>query len=295
MSGVVLGFGPESRSQAGLRLAARLARTTGDTLVLCCIVHDSWESASMRDAHDVDAEWRSYLQETAREAVSEARAAVPDDIGVEDVVRAGRSVPAALVEEGVRRSADLLVVGSATVGSVGRIALGSTSDRLVHSSTVPVALAPRGYPEGGTIGRIVLAVDPSRGDVALTPHVSRLARRLGVAVEIVTFGVRPQRRSALGALADQGVYEAWRSDVAATHAEIKAALESGDDPVQVTGTRLVTDERWSGAVSSVEWAEDDLMVVGSSRHGQVARVFLGSTATRILRHSPVPVVVLPRR
>lgn len=295
MSGVVLGFGPESRSRAGLHLAARLARTTGDPLVLCCVVHDSWDAAGLRDAHDVDAEWRSYLQQSAREAVAEAREALSDDLAVEDVVRSGRSVPAALVEEGVRRAAELLVVGSATVGGVGRIALGSTSDRLVHSSTVPIALAPRGYPDGGPIGRIVLAVDPTRGDVALAPHVARLARSLGVPVEIVTFAVRPQHRSAMGVLADQGVYEAWKESVAQTHTEIRGALEAEQDPVSVSGTGLVTDERWSGALASVDWAEDDLLVVGSSRHGQVARVFLGSTATRILRHSPVPVVVLPRR
>ena len=38
----------------------------------------------------------------------------------------------------------------------------------------------------------------------------------------------------------------------------------------------------------------DLLVVGSSRHGPLARVFLGSTATKIVRASPVPVVVVPR-
>lgn len=295
MTGVVLGFGPESRSLAGLHLAARLARGTGDTLVLCCVVHDSFDAASLRDAHDVDAEWRSYLQTTAREAVEEARRALPDDITVEDVVRAGRSVPAALVEEGVRRSADLLVVGSASVGGVGRIALGSTSDRLVHSSRVPVALAPRGYPDGEPVDRVVLAVDPSRQDVALVPEVCRLATRLGAEIEVVTFAVRPQRRSAMGALADQGVYGAWAKAVDDTHREIRTAIEGSKDSVGVSDMRLVTGDRWSSAIGSVEWTPTDLLVVGSSRHSPLASVFLGSTATRIVRHSPVPVVVLPRR
>jgi len=37
-----------------------------------------------------------------------------------------------------------------------------------------------------------------------------------------------------------------------------------------------------------------VLVVGSSSIGPIARVFLGSRATKIIRHSPVPVVVVPR-
>jgi nucleotide-binding universal stress UspA family protein len=35
-------------------------------------------------------------------------------------------------------------------------------------------------------------------------------------------------------------------------------------------------------------------VVGSSSSGPVARVFLGSRSSKIVRHAPVPVVVVPR-
>jgi nucleotide-binding universal stress UspA family protein len=37
-----------------------------------------------------------------------------------------------------------------------------------------------------------------------------------------------------------------------------------------------------------------VLVVGSSSIGPIARVFLGSRASRIVRHSPVPVIVVPR-
>jgi nucleotide-binding universal stress UspA family protein len=35
-------------------------------------------------------------------------------------------------------------------------------------------------------------------------------------------------------------------------------------------------------------------VIGSSESGPVARVFLGSRAAKIIRHTPVPVVIVPR-
>jgi nucleotide-binding universal stress UspA family protein len=37
-----------------------------------------------------------------------------------------------------------------------------------------------------------------------------------------------------------------------------------------------------------------VLVVGSSRLGPVARLFLGSNSTKIVRSSPVPVLVIPR-
>ena len=51
---------------------------------------------------------------------------------------------------------------------------------------------------------------------------------------------------------------------------------------------------WAEAIDDVGWDPGDVLVVGSSDLGPVARVFIGSRATKILRHSPVPVLVVPR-
>ena len=53
-------------------------------------------------------------------------------------------------------------------------------------------------------------------------------------------------------------------------------------------------ESWDEALEDVEWRDGDVLVVGSSAHGAIARVFLGSRASKIVRSSPVPVVVVPR-
>ena len=39
----------------------------------------------------------------------------------------------------------MIVLGSSTAGVFGRVALGSVTDRLLHSSPVPLALATRGF------------------------------------------------------------------------------------------------------------------------------------------------------
>jgi nucleotide-binding universal stress UspA family protein len=53
-------------------------------------------------------------------------------------------------------------------------------------------------------------------------------------------------------------------------------------------------ESWDEALEDVEWDDGDVLVVGSSSIGPVARVFLGSRSSKIVRNSPVPVVVVPR-
>jgi nucleotide-binding universal stress UspA family protein len=50
---------------------------------------------------------------------------------------------------------------------------------------------------------------------------------------------------------------------------------------------------WDDAIDAAEWQDGDLLAIGTSPAGGLARVFLGSRGTKILRHSPVPVLVLP--
>ena len=51
---------------------------------------------------------------------------------------------------------------------------------------------------------------------------------------------------------------------------------------------------WETALNDITWHDGDLLLIGSSESGPVARVFLGSRAAKIIRHTPVPVLVVPR-
>lgn len=291
---IVVGFGPDAQGHAGLALAGRLASVTDEEIVLCCVVHDAFASAGLRDFDGVDDDWRRALTQMGQESLAEARSRIPEGLKVTDVLRTGRSVPQTLEVEASSRGASLLVVGSAR-GVLGRVGLGSTSDRLVHSSRVPVALAPRGYP-GGTepVDRIVLAVDPSDPGTSLVAQASALARRLSADVEIVTFAVRGSSRSALAVFAAGEAYVQWREQVDAAQHAIAEQITAASSGTLVATRSVVSGERWTDAVGGFGWRPGDLLMLGSSSSTGLARVFLGSTATRILRHAPVPVVVVPR-
>jgi nucleotide-binding universal stress UspA family protein len=69
--------------------------------------------------------------------------------------------------------------------------------------------------------------------------------------------------------------------------------ELPEAPPQVE-TEIGRGETWAETLNDIGWEQGDVLVVGSSGIGPVAQVFLGSRATKILRHSPVPVVAVPR-
>ena len=52
---------------------------------------------------------------------------------------------------------------------------------------------------------------------------------------------------------------------------------------------------WSDAVADIAWGFGDVLVVGSGSGGVLSQVFLGSQASKIIRHSPAPVVCVPRQ
>ena len=48
------------------------------------------------------------------------------------------------------------------------------------------------------------------------------------------------------------------------------------------------------AIDDLEWDDAEIMIVGSSRLAEKNKLFIGSTANKVLRALPVPMVVVPR-
>jgi nucleotide-binding universal stress UspA family protein len=48
------------------------------------------------------------------------------------------------------------------------------------------------------------------------------------------------------------------------------------------------------AIEDLEWNKDEMVLIGSSRLAQRRQLFLGATASKMLRSLPVPMVVVPR-
>jgi nucleotide-binding universal stress UspA family protein len=291
---MIVGYGSDERGKASLHLAAMLARSAHDNLIVCSVVPAPWVPGMAR----VDAEYQDYLAQSADQALGRARSFLPGDVPAAYIRHSARSAPAGLLEIADEHDARLIVLGSSSAGVFGHIALGSVTDRLLHSSHVSLALATRGFrcPTDRTVGRVTAAFGGTESAEDLVLAAATISTDVGASLRIATFAVwsRPAYTTQLGTDSEDLVMDEWRAEldksVTATLKQVKRLPEHPRTVETVVGS----GPTWAEAIEDVGWDPGDVLVVGSSDLGPVARVFLGSRATKILRHSPVPVVVVPR-
>lgn len=279
----VVGWSPFHRDAGALELGCRLARATGERLHVVSVLPAGWGGLARREPGDA--------QQEGERAAAEARAVLDAAGVVGDVVcTTARSVPQALLDAVGETSASLLVLGSGTDTGVGRIALSSKSSRLLHSSSVPVALAPRGYrADDLPVNRVTCAFRDEESSFSALRAATEFADRLRAPLRAVTFGVEPRRMVPSEVSGDaEMVLTQWREQSWQALERAASAIGSGTVALDV-----VVGRSWDDALEGVSWTPEDVLVVGSSSTIPLAQVFLGSSATKIVRASPVPVIVMP--
>jgi nucleotide-binding universal stress UspA family protein len=290
----VVGLRRDERGRAALHVAAMLARSTGEDLVVCTVVPAPWPAGVAR----VDAEYQAYLERIARDALDEARARLSGAVKADFAVVRARSVSGGLLDVVEERAARLLVIGSSAAGVLGRVAFGSVAERLLHSSPVPVALTPRGFRcrADVVVRRVTAAYVPTvgAGDVVLA--AAGLAARVGATLRLASFAVRPRAplTAGVGSRAEAGVVQEWSSEVERAQRESLEKVARLPRVPSALDAVVGRGEDWASALEDVEWDDGDVLVVGSSGAAPLERVFLGSRSSKIVRNSPVPVVALPR-
>ena len=288
---MLVGYAPDGRGRAVLHLAGMLARSGDDDLLLCAVVPAAWPPGPAR----VDAEYREHVEREAGEVLDRALERL-DDVSAATLVYHARSVPAGLLEVAEQREASLIVTGSAAAGGAGTVTLGSTTSRLLHSSPLPVALAPRGFraARDARVTRVTAAYGGAGDDLVV--GAAAVAAGVGATLRLASFAVQPRApyTVAVGREADDSAVREWMDEIGAAQ---RAVLDRVRDLPSVPAeceAAVGRGESWEDALDDVEWAPGDVLVVGSSSIGPVARVFLGSRSAKIVQHSPVPVVVVPR-
>lgn len=291
----VVGYSPHKDDTCALELACQFARSEADAVHAVTVVPRGWEtSAGSATDGDFTAWARREGEASAAEALS-VLAAHPDVAGDASWVT-GRSVPAALLAQATTLDASVLVVGSGVAGGAGLVTVTSKTDRILHSSDVPVAIAPRGYrtARDSRIEQVTVAFRDDDQTWRLLERVAEIARRTGSGLRLLTIALQ-HRTMVTSAVrgAESLVFDQWRDQARAGQAQAVAYLQTaGFEPADVE-TIVAEGTSWTQAMESVPWHEGDVLVVGSSSTHRLAQVFLGSSAAKIVRSSPVPVIVVP--
>ena len=189
---VLVGYVPHKGGRGSLDLGLQLAHALGTSLGVVTVVPRQWSTPSLAR---VDAEYAEFAQQLGTQAEAKAREYLVDpsvDVPIDYHAVTGRSVTSALLQAADECQASVLVLGSSTDGAVGRIVVGSTTDKLLHSSPIPLALSPRGYRSTAADGfsRVTCAFSDGEESEKVVAHAVSFARSLGTPARVASFGVR---------------------------------------------------------------------------------------------------------
>lgn len=269
----------------GVALAAALAATFGAEVDVVLVVREE-----LPDGHPGRAEYQQLLVNKGEGWVARAIAKLADrGVAADSTVLVGESFAETLIAFAEEKSSDLIVVGGARDGFFGGHVIGSVAGALLHCSPIPVALAPRGYADDpdDKITEVTAAVPTKPGADNPLPFALTLASAAALPIRLLSLvsleNIDPE-------LSTNEVREA---QIAAAEENLIVAARSVPESPDIQS--LVADgSTLESALKKLNWGDGDILLVGSGRFAAPRRVFLGSTAARILAGVDAPVIVVPR-
>ena len=290
MKRYLVGYSADKGGCEALRLAAMLARSAGGSVVIAVILPETWDHPSPAM---VDVEYVQFLERHAEKTLASARAAMPTDVPAEYLRRHAESAGAGLLALAEELEVDAIVLGSSRKAPMSRFQEGTVAAEVLRSARVPVALAPRGYvaPQA-RLDRITCAIASSSHSTELAHKAGEIAATFHVPLRLATFIVRDRQMFPSGAGYDVEnlVSNKFLGQANAAHDRIRAEWTGTEQPESIFGD----GRSWKEAVGALDWTGCELLVIGSSRLGPLLRVFVGSNSGKILRHAPVPRMIVPR-
>ncbi|MBG6224597.1 nucleotide-binding universal stress UspA family protein [Arthrobacter sp. CAN_A2] len=274
----VVGYTADERGHDAVCLAVALARRQDASLDLVLVTP---EHSPYSGIYLPGKPFESLLTDQLQEWMDQGLALVPDGVSARGVVVRAESNAEGLIRAAEDTEASLIVIGASSRGLANRFNVGNVARGLLHASPVPVALAPKSYRRTDPVTRLTCAVGNRAGadDVVSVAVASALRRGL------------PLRLVSLVAL------DAGHSDPEGVEDEANRRLAEAASALAAGGRVSVETAHGSSiedAIEALAWDEGEVLLVGSSRLAQHMRIFLGSTANKILRTLTIPMIVVPR-
>lgn len=186
-----------------------------------------------------------------------------------------------IIEKAEEWDADLIVVGSHGRSALGRLILGSVSQRVVTDAHCSVRVARNPRPEKDGPARIVLGVDGSEHSGAAVRAVATREWPEGSEVRLVTaldplhmYGADPEDKYT-GILS---IHQSAKIFLRAAGLEVSSVAEEED------AKRLLVRE-------AEEWGADSIFV-GARGLGRLGRLLLGSVSTAVVARAHCTVEVI---
>jgi nucleotide-binding universal stress UspA family protein len=204
-------------------------------------------------------------------------------------VREGPVVPGILAAAH-EMSADLIVMSTHGRSGFERFSLGSVTEKVVRKAACPTLVVPSredALVRVGPLGRIVCATDFSQPSVRALDYARFLGDDGRSAMSVLTVIDWP-----FGETHGTDPITTLRQNLEQEAADSarRIAMEAG-----VTSADIVVRKGKAGR-EILQYAREvhaELLVMGVSGRGAIDRALLGSTAHRVLRDAPCPVLLVP--
>jgi nucleotide-binding universal stress UspA family protein len=198
-----------------------------------------------------------------------------------------------LHEVAEKEGADLIVVGSTHRRGTGRIVPGTTAEKLLHGSHLPILLAPAGWRQrpGCAFSTLGAGFDGSVQSESALSAAAALARLTGASLRAIAAFEAPDPANPIFALTGHG----YREIVGDMRAAVARRLDDAAAPLQETvDVRTEVLDGDPADVLAAESAELDLLAVGSRGYGAIRSVMLGTHTGELIWRSSCPLLVVPR-
>jgi nucleotide-binding universal stress UspA family protein len=267
---IVIGAHPKRHEPEPISLGLMLSRLTHAPID---VVATFWFDATPKRTASED--YSQALRNEVHQALDQADGD-PDPACGEVRVHVGFGpTKYALHETASRVGAGLIVVGTPHRGALGRMALGSTTDRVLSRAPCPVAVAPRGFrDEVVARERIGVAFVDTPGGWAALRAGAAIARHTGAGLVAYTV-IKPHARDAGRDRAEVAVERAIAEHARDIHSEARVLTDGGIDALVSESQNL------------------DFLVRGFHGHGPMHTPTAFGPPSNLARQVACPFVVVP--
>jgi nucleotide-binding universal stress UspA family protein len=216
------------------------------------------------------------------------------DAGVQSSSTIVHELPISGIVRTAERNDDrLIVIGTHARSGVPRAFLGSTTEGVLRSGSLPVLTVRTAMtaPAAPLFRKVLVAVDGSDPADAVVALAAGLSRTNGTACVLCSvFDARKTYDKAMiyGYDPSPFIHELRTH----AHAVVERARTGGGFAAGTTTDAVVEDEPAAGIIAAAERGGADAVVIGSHGRRGLHRLFLGSVAEAVVRRSPVPVLVV---
>lgn len=276
-------------SESALLAAVRLARRDGARLVVLHVVdHEVGRSAWARLTRLSPEELEQRVRQEQRERLGQlVEGCGVDPLEVELRVELGWP-PRQIAEVGEGLGCERIVVSAGGHTALARLMLGSTTDRLVRLSRVPVQVVRSGPLRRAR--RVLVGIDLDEASGRVLEFARREARAEGAELFVLHAYHDPGEARPVGGIEE----EDWARYRAGVQEQARWAFEGyleahgGADGVALL---LVSGGAGETLLRHAEAIHADLVVVGYREHPYER--FLGWTCEQVMRAAPCDVLVVP--